>query len=87
MAQRGVRPTMDAWSYLTTFFYSIKLLVKVPGIAIQWQLKRRKAKNHFKNELIAAGIPKNEAADLADMFPFKFRDMAQLARGASQQEM
>jgi hypothetical protein len=58
----------------------MKMMAKVPGFLIQWRLQYRRAKKHFKKELIAAGLSRKEANELAEMYPFKLEKLMILAR-------
>ena len=40
----------------------------------------KRAKNQFKQQLIDYGIPRGEAEDLAELFPFKMSDIIETAR-------
>ncbi|UCH57200.1 MAG: hypothetical protein JSV18_07665 [Candidatus Bathyarchaeota archaeon] len=57
--------------------------MNLPVITIQWRLRRNEAKNRFKKELIASGIPPEDAKELADMYPFKLGDFLSLTRKTS----
>ena len=48
---------------------------------IKYRLGRRRAMNTFKRELIACGVPPNEAEELRRMYPFDLGDIIDLARG------
>ncbi len=71
---------MSGRSYVSTAYYGMKMMAKVPGFLIQWRLQYRRAKNHFRKELIAAGMSKKEANELADMYPFKLGEFVSLAK-------
>ena len=71
---------MSGRSYVSTVYYGMKMMVKVPGFLIQWRLQYRRAKNHFRKELIAAGMSNKEADELADMSPFKLGEFMSLAK-------
>lgn len=73
---------MGVRSILTTIFYSIKLLFISIGIAIRFYFKRRKAKSLLKRELVASGLSKREADEIAEVFPFKMKDIFQIFRAA-----
>jgi hypothetical protein len=73
---------MGVRSILITIFYSIKLLFISIGIAIRFYFKRRKAKSLLKRELVASGLSKREADEIAEAFPFKMRDIFQIFRAA-----
>ena len=71
---------MSGRSYVSTVYYGMKMMAKVPGFLIQWKLQYRQAKNHFRKELIASGMLKEEADELANMYPFKLEEFMSLAR-------
>ena len=73
---------MGVRSILTTIFYSIKLLFISMGVAIRFYFKRRKAKSILRNELVASGLSKREADEIAEAYPFKMRDMLKIFRAA-----
>ncbi len=73
---------MGVRSILITIFYSIKLLFISIGIAIRFYFKRRKAKSLLKRELVASGLSKREADEIAEALPFKMRDIFQIFRAA-----
>jgi hypothetical protein len=56
------------------------LIVRAPGWVIDYNLSYRRAKNQFKKHLLEQGIPKDEADELADLFPFKMRDLIDSVR-------
>ena len=73
---------MGVRSILTTIFYSIKLLFISMGVAIRFYFKRRKAKSLLRRELVASGLSKREADEIAEAYPFKMRDMLKIFRAA-----
>ena len=74
---------MAFWFTLKTVLTGFGLFTRVPGYLIQWRFKRGNAKYQFKKELISAGIPRNEARELANLYPFKMDDFVALARRPS----
>jgi hypothetical protein len=56
------------------------LIVRVPGWAIDYSLSYKRAKNEFKRYLLEHGVPKEQAKELADLYPFKMRDLIETAR-------
>jgi hypothetical protein len=56
--------------------------VRAPGWAIDYNLNYRRAKTQFKKHLMEQGIPKEEANELAKLYPFKIRDIIETARSA-----
>lgn len=79
-AARRSSPELSGRSYVSTVYYGMKMRVKIPGFLIQWRLQYRRAKNHFRKELIAAGMSKKETNELADMYPFKLEELMRSAR-------
>ena len=71
---------MSGRTYVSTVFYGVKMLAKVPCFLFPWRLQYRRAENHFREELIAAGMSKKETNKLADMYPFKLGEFMSLAR-------
>ncbi len=74
------RPELSGRSYVSTVYYELKMMAKVQDFLIQRRLQYRRAKNHFRKELIAAGMSKKEADELADMYPFKLGELMSSAR-------
>ena len=74
---------MAFWFTLKTALTGMGMLGRVPGYLIQWRFKRGNAKSQFKKELISAGIPRKEARELANLYPFKMNDFVALARRPS----
>jgi hypothetical protein len=56
------------------------LMVRVPGYAIQWSSGYKRARSEFRRQLVADGIPHEEARELADLYPFKMSDIIEAAR-------
>jgi hypothetical protein len=56
------------------------LMVRVPGYAIQWSTGYKRARSEFRRQLIADGIPHEEAKELAELYPFKMSDLIEAAR-------
>ena len=66
--------------YLQTFFYGMRLTAKIPSILLSWRSNRNKAKKHFKQELIAQGVPLRDVEELTEEFPFRLGELLSLAR-------
>ena len=75
---------MSAIGVLHTVFSLMKLIFILPGMTMNYYLKRRGAVNRFRRELIAGGVPPDEARELAKMYPFKLREAMKAARGFSE---
>ena len=56
------------------------LMLRVPGYAIQWSTGYKRARSEFRRQLIADGIPHEEAKELAELYPFKMSDLIEAAR-------
>jgi len=50
---------------------------------IKYKLKRRGAVNTFRREMIACGVPVQEAEELARVYPFDLGDLMTLMRTGS----
>jgi hypothetical protein len=71
------------WYTLKSVLTGFGLFSRVPGYLIQWRFKRGSAKKQFRRELISAGLSKQEAQELANLYPFKMDDFVALARRPS----
>ena len=71
---------MAAWTTLRTIPTVLGLMIRAPGWAIDYSLSYKRAKKDFKQHLIEQGVPREEAEDLADLFPFKMSDIIKTAR-------
>jgi hypothetical protein len=56
------------------------LIVRAPGWALNYSLNYKRAKKQFKRQLIEQGVPKGDAEELAELFPFKMSDIIKTAR-------
>jgi hypothetical protein len=56
-------------------------MVRAPGWAYQWSRGYRRARGAFRRQLVASGIPPEEARELSEMYPFKMGDLIEAARG------
>jgi hypothetical protein len=65
---------------LTTFFKTAKLIISLPSIAIYFYFKRKRAVALFKKELMANGMSRCKAEEIAKAFPFKMGDMLKILR-------
>ena len=75
---------MRAVEVLTTIFNFFRLIFSLPGIVASFYLKRRRAVKRFREEMIACGVPPEEAEELSKMYSFGIRDIMRLAQGASE---
>jgi len=71
---------MSAWASLRTIPTVLGLMVRAPGWALNYSLNYKRAKKEFKRHLIDQGVPRVEAEDLAELFPFKMSDIIETAR-------
>jgi len=69
---------------LSTFFHFMKLTFSFPRLIASFYLRRRRAVNRFREEMIACGIPPREAKELAKIYSFGIGDVIKLARGFSE---
>lgn len=75
---------MKAVEVLTTILYFFRLIFSLPGIVTSFYLKRRRAVKRFREEMIACGIPPEEAEELSKMYSFGIRDIMRLTQGFSE---
>jgi len=68
---------------LSTTFFILKLIIRLPGMLISYYLRRRSALGRFRRELVAQGVPPREARELGKLYPFKLGDVISVARGIS----
>ena len=71
---------MRAWTTLRAIPIILVLLIRAPGWALDYSLSYRRAKKEFKTRLIQQGVPREEAEELANLYPFKMRDIIDTAR-------
>ena len=71
---------MRVWTTLKTIPTILVLIVRTPIWALSYSLNYKRAKKEFKNQLIDQGVPKKEAEELAELFPFKIKDIISTAR-------
>jgi hypothetical protein len=65
---------------LATILYTARLILSLPGIATCFYIKRRRAVDLFKKELISKGLSRQEAEEIARAYPFKMGDMLGILR-------
>ena len=75
---------MRAREALSTFFHIMKLTFSFPRLIAGFYLRRRRAVNRFREEMIACGIPLGQAKELAKIYSFGIGDVIKLARGFSE---
>jgi hypothetical protein len=68
---------------ISTTFFILKLIFRLPGMLISYYLRRRSAMGRFRRELVAQGVPPREARELGRLYPFKLGDVITVARGFS----
>lgn len=71
---------MRVWATLRTIPAILGLVVRAPGWALDYSLSYKRAKKEFKRQLIDQGVPREEADELANLFPFKIKDFIETAR-------
>ena len=71
---------MSARIALRTIPAALGLMIRAPGWAINYSLSYKRAKKEFKRHLIEQGISREEAEDLAELFPFKMSEIIETAR-------
>jgi hypothetical protein len=76
---------MSPGNILRTIFYTFIMLVRAPFMIVGFYIKRRRAIGSFRRTLIASGVPRREADELARSYPFKLGDFISLARSAPRQ--
>ena len=57
-------------------------MARLPVFAVQWSNGYKRARNEFRRQLVASGIPHEEAKELAELYPFKMADIIEAARNA-----
>jgi len=65
---------------LATIFYTVKLALSLPGVAVSFYFKRRRAVGLFKETLMAEGLSRRAAEEIAEAYPFKMGDMLGMLR-------
>ena len=55
----------------------------MPGVLIGFYSKRRRAVKRFKEEMIACGIPQDEAKELSEMYNIGITDILRRTREIS----
>ena len=71
---------MSAWTALRTIPAALGLMVRVPAWVVNYSVSYKRAKKEFKRHLIEQGVPRGEAEELAELFPFKMSDFIETAR-------
>jgi len=67
-------------SLLTTVFYFFKMFFTFPRVLWSYYFGRKSAVRRFRKELISSGVPRKEANELAQLYPFKLSEVWELAR-------
>jgi hypothetical protein len=55
-------------------------MTRAPGWAYSYSRSYKRARREFKYHLIEEGIPRDEAEELAELYPFKITDIIETAR-------
>jgi hypothetical protein len=71
---------VSAWTTLRAIPSVLGLIVRAPVWALDYSLSYKRAKKEFKQQLIDQGVPREEAEELAKLFPFKMRDIIKTVR-------
>jgi hypothetical protein len=75
---------VKAWITLKTIPTILGLVVRTPIWAVNYSINYKRAKREFKNQLIIQGVPKKDAEELAELFPFKISDFISTAQNFRQ---
>ncbi len=59
---------------------ALGIAIRAPGWILSYSNGYKRAKREFRRQLIAQGIPPEEAHDLAELYPFKMSDFWEAAR-------
>ena len=73
---------MGVRSALRAFFNMVKLILSSAGITIGFYFRRRRAISRFREELIASGLSRREADEIAEDFPLALGEVWRLLREA-----
>ncbi|MCW4012183.1 MAG: hypothetical protein NWF07_04230 [Candidatus Bathyarchaeota archaeon] len=74
---------MSAWTAIRTLPSVLGLMVRAPGWALDYSMSYKRAKREFRRQLIEQGIPRDEAEELAELFPFKMSDIIETVRSVN----
>ena len=75
---------MRARNALSTSFHVLKMTFSVPGLLIGFYTNRRRAVRRFKEEMIASGVPPDEAWELSEMYNIGITDILKMTRRVSE---
>ncbi len=75
---------MRAGNALSASFHVLKLTFSMPGVLIGFYSKRRRAVRRFREEMIACGIPPDEASELSEMYNIGVTDLLKMTRRVSE---
>jgi hypothetical protein len=71
---------VSAWTTLRTIPAILGLMIRAPAWAVNYSMSYKRARREFKRHLIEQGVPRGEAEELAELFPFKMSDFIETAR-------
>lgn len=74
---------MSAWAAVRSIPAVLGLMVRAPGWALDYSMSYKRAKRKFREQLIDEGIPRDEAYELAELFPFKMSDIIETVRSVN----
>jgi hypothetical protein len=75
---------LSARNALSASFHILRLTFSIPGVLIGFYSKRRRAVRRFREEMIACGIPPDEAWELSEMYNIGIRDILRQTRQFSE---
>ena len=75
---------MSARNALSASFHILRLTFSMPGVLIGFYTKRSRAVRRFREEMIACGIPPEEAKELSEMYNIGISDILRRTRGVSE---
>ena len=59
---------------------ALGLAIRAPGWILSYSNSYKRAKKEFRKQLIAQGVPPEEAYELAELYPFKMSDFWEVLR-------
>jgi hypothetical protein len=74
---------LSAWAAVRSIPAVLGLMVRAPGWALDYSMSYKRAKREFRKQLIDEGVPRDDAFELAELFPFKMSDVIETVRSAN----
>ena len=71
---------MNPWTALRMVPPALGLAIRAPGWILSYSNGYKRAKKEFRRQLIAQGVPPEEAYELAELYPFKMTDFWEAIR-------